>query len=109
MTPSATLSPPSAPSSAEAPPKQSKSGLTSDEARSRLQRSGPNSMPDTSAHPIRSALSKFWAPVPWMLEAVIVIEIGLHDYVEAAVIAVLLVFNAGLSFFQESHAQATLT
>jgi H+-transporting ATPase len=65
-------------------------------------------MPDTSAHPIRSALSKFWAPVPWMLEAVIVIELGLHDYVEASVIAVLLVFNAALSFFQESHAQATL-
>jgi H+-transporting ATPase len=66
-------------------------------------------MPDTSAHPIRSALSKFWAPVPWMLEAVIIIELGLRDYVEAVVIAVLLVFNAGLSFFQESHAQATLT
>jgi H+-transporting ATPase len=66
-------------------------------------------MPDTSAHPIRSALSKFWAPVPWMLETVIVIELGLHDYVEAAVIAVLLIFNAALSFFRESHAQATLT
>jgi H+-transporting ATPase len=66
-------------------------------------------MPDTSAHLIRSALSKFWAPVPWMLEAVIAIELGLHDYVEASVIAVLLVFNAALSFFQESHAQATLT
>jgi H+-transporting ATPase len=66
-------------------------------------------MPDTSAHLMRSALSKFWAPVPWMLEAVIIIELGLHEYVEASVIAVLLVFNAALSFFQESHAQATLT
>jgi H+-transporting ATPase len=66
-------------------------------------------MPDTSAHLLRSALSKFWAPVPWMLEAVIIVELGLRDYVEASVIAVLLVFNAALSFFQESHAQATLT
>jgi len=66
-------------------------------------------MPDISAHPIRSALSKFWTPVPWMLEAVIAMELGLHDYVEASVIAVLLVFNAILSFLQESHAQATLT
>jgi H+-transporting ATPase len=85
------------------------SGLTSKEAQSRLQRLGPNSLPDASAHLIRSALGKFWAPVPWMLEAVILIEIGLGDHVEAAVIAVLLVFNAALSFFQESHAQATLT
>ena len=59
------------------------SGLSGAEARSRLARFGPNSMPDTSAHLIRSALSKFWAPVPWMLEAVIVIELTLHDYVEA--------------------------
>ena len=84
-------------------------GLSSDEALGRLRESGPNSMPDTSAHPIRSVLGKFWAPVPWMLEAVIVIEFLLHDYAEAAVISVLLIFNAALSFFQESHAQATLT
>jgi H+-transporting ATPase len=85
------------------------SGLSSAEALRRLEASGPNAMPDTSVHLLRSALGKFWAPVPWMLEAVIVIELGLHDYVEAVVIAVLLVFNAALSFFQESHAQATLT
>ena len=89
-------------------PSTSSAGLSSDEALSRLRKSGPNSMPDTSAHPIRSALGKFWAPVPWMLEAVILIELGLHDYMEASVIAVLLIFNAALSFFQESHAQATL-
>ena len=65
-------------------------------------------MPDASVHPIRSALGKFWAPVPWMLEIVIVVELVLRDYVEAAVIAVLLIFNAVLSFLQQSHAQATL-
>jgi H+-transporting ATPase len=66
-------------------------------------------MPDASVHPIRSALGKFWAPVPWMLELVIVVELVLRDYVEAAVIAVLLIFNAVLSFLQQGHAQATLT
>jgi len=65
-------------------------------------------MPDSSAHPLRSALSKFWTPVPWMLEAAIVLELALGKYVEAAVIAALLVFNAALGFFQESRAQATL-
>ena len=84
------------------------SGLSSSEANSRLQQFGPNSIPDTSVHPIRSALGKFWAPVPWMLELVIVIELGLHEDVEASVIAVLLIFNAALSFFQESRAKATL-
>jgi len=84
------------------------SGLTSDVARSRLQKDGPNSMPDTSVHPLRNALAKFWAPVPWLLEASIVLELVLHKYAEAAIIAGLLVFNAMLAYFQESHAQATL-
>jgi H+-transporting ATPase len=83
-------------------------GLTSDEARTRLEKDGPNAMPDTSAHPLRNALAKFWAPVPWLLEASIVLELALHKYYEAAVIAALLIFNAALAYFQESRAQATL-
>jgi H+-transporting ATPase len=65
-------------------------------------------MPDTSVHPLRNALAKFWAPVPWLLEASIALELVLHKYYEAAVIAALLVFNAALSYFQEGRAQATL-
>jgi H+-transporting ATPase len=84
------------------------SGLTSEEARRRLEKVGPNTMPDTALHPLRRALEKFWAPVPWMLEAAIVLELVLGKYVEAAIIAVLLVFNAALGLFQESRAQATL-
>jgi H+-transporting ATPase len=83
-------------------------GLSSDEARTRLEKDGPNAMPDTSAHPLRNALAKFWAPVPWLLEASVVLELALHKYYEAAVIAALLVFNAALAYFQESRAQATL-
>jgi len=83
-------------------------GLTSDEARARLAKDGPNAMPDTSAHPLRNAIAKFWAPVPWLLEASIVLELVLHKYYEAAVIAALLIFNAALAYFQEGRAQATL-
>ena len=46
-------------------------GLTSDDARHRLDKFGPNAVPDTALHPLRRALTKFWAPVPWMLEAAI--------------------------------------
>lgn len=83
-------------------------GLTSDEALRRLEQFGPNTTPDTSMHPFRIALEKFWAPVPWMLEAAIVLEITLGKFVEASIIAALLVFNAVLGLFQESRAQATL-
>jgi H+-transporting ATPase len=65
-------------------------------------------MPDANQHPLRMALEKLWAPVPWMLEAAIVLQLALGKYIEAAIIAGLLAFNAGLGWFQESRAQATL-
>jgi H+-transporting ATPase len=83
-------------------------GLTSEEVRARLAKYGPNAIPDTTLRPWRMALAKFWAPVPWMLEAAIILQAVLHEYIEAAVIAGLLVFNAALGFFQEGRAQATL-
>ena len=83
-------------------------GLTSAEAGKRLEKFGPNAVSDTTLHPLRRALTKFWAPVPWMLEAAFLLEITLDKYVEAAIIAGLLVFNAALGFLQEGRAQATL-
>jgi H+-transporting ATPase len=79
-----------------------------DEAHQRYEKFGPNTLPDTSVHPFRRALEKFWAPVPWMLEVAIALELMLGKYVEAAIIASLLVFNAALGLLQESRAQATL-
>jgi len=89
-------------------PQTSAKGLTSNVAQSRLQKDGPNAMPDTSIHPLQNALSKFWAPVPWLLEASIILQLVLHKYFEAGIIGVLLVFNATLAYLQEGRAQATL-
>jgi H+-transporting ATPase len=65
-------------------------------------------MPDTAENPLRRALTKFWSPIPWMLEAATILELVLGKYVEAVIIVVLLLFNAALGFFQEGRAQATL-
>jgi len=65
-------------------------------------------MPDTTENPLRRALTKFWTPIPWMLEAATILELVLGKYVEAGIIAVLLLFNAALGFFQEGRAQTTL-
>jgi len=83
-------------------------GLTTAEAQQRQARDGLNAIVDVSQHPVWRAIQKLWAPVPWMLEAAILIQLGLGDYVEAGVVAVLLLFNAALGFFQEGRAQATL-
>ncbi|MDF2114628.1 HAD-IC family P-type ATPase [Roseiarcaceae bacterium H3SJ34-1] len=83
-------------------------GLSSAAARRRLDEFGPNATPETSQHPLRAALGKFIAPVPCLLEAAIVLQLFLGEYIEAVIIAVLLVFNAALGLFQEGRAQATL-
>jgi H+-transporting ATPase len=83
-------------------------GLSSEEARARLAKSGANEVPDTAMAPWRRAIAKFWAPVPWMLEAAVVLQLALHEYAEAAVILALLVFNAALGYTNEGRAQATL-
>jgi H+-transporting ATPase len=83
-------------------------GLTSAEAAKRLAADGPNAVADTSVNPIRDMIGKFWAPVPWLLEAAVALQLVLHDYTEAAVVFGLLVFNALLGYLQSSRSQATL-
>lgn len=83
-------------------------GLTRDEARRRFAQYGPNAVPETEPSPWLRALGKFWAPIPWMLEAAVLLQFMLHEYLEAAVIAVLLLFNGGLGMFKEGRARATL-
>jgi H+-transporting ATPase len=84
------------------------SGLTTQEAAELVAKFGPNSVAEEREHPLRVLWSKFWAAVPWMLEAAVLLEILLHKKIEAAVIAGLVVFNAGLSFLQERNAQGAL-
>jgi H+-transporting ATPase len=98
----------SVPPSGESKPEKPSNGLTSDEVSVRLKADGLNAMPDVSVRPFINLLSKFWAPIPWLLEASLILEVGLHKYFEAAVIAGLLIFNATLAFVQEGRAQATL-
>ena len=83
-------------------------GLTRDEAASRLRQFGPNSVQEAKPHLFLAIAQKFWAPVPWMLEVTILLEVILGKRPEAIIIGVLLVFNAGLGFVQEHRAQNAL-
>jgi H+-transporting ATPase len=87
--------------------KQSK-GLTTEQARERLARFGPNAVAEERPSFILALLGKFWAPVPWMLEATVALELILAKNAEAAIIAALLVFNAIVSLLQENRAQGAL-
>jgi len=83
-------------------------GLSAAEAERRLAQFGLNEVAEEKPHPLLALLRKFWSPVPWMLEATIVLQLVLGKPDEAAVIAVLLVVNAVLGYLQEGRANKAL-
>ncbi len=90
------------------PPCSGAPGLTAAEARARLAQFGPNAVREEQPHPLRQFLRRFWAPIPWLLEATVVIQLFLGERVEAGIIAGLLVVNAVLGFLQDGKAQKAL-
>jgi H+-transporting ATPase len=92
----------------DASPVEEPVGLTTADAEGRLRQHGPNRVEEERRRPLLAFFGKFWAPVPWMLEATIVLEILVHKRDEAIIIATLLVFNAVLSFVQENQANRAL-
>ncbi len=83
-------------------------GLTSAEAARRMAESGANVVTDKAPPRWRAFADKFWAPVPWMLEAALLLQLVLGAYVEAAMVGALLLFNATLAFVQQGRAGAAL-
>ncbi len=83
-------------------------GLTTEEAHRRRAEFGPNAVSEAVQPRWRTYLAKFWSPIAWLLEIAMLAEIGLGKYVEAAVIAGLLLFNATLGLVQEGRAGAAL-
>jgi len=83
-------------------------GLSGTVVQQRLAQYGPNAIAEKSIPLWRQLVVKFWAPVSWMLEAVIVLQLVLGRHLEALVITALLVFNAMVAFLQERRAKDAL-
>ena len=83
-------------------------GLTRAEAETRFRQYGPNTVREAKPHRFLAIAKKFWAPVPWMLEVTIILELILGKRPESIIIGFLLIFNAGLGFVQENRAQNAL-
>jgi len=90
------------------PPADRSQGLSDGEVQKRRAQYGANTIAEKLIPLWRGILAKFWAPVPWMLEAVIALQMVLGRRLEALVIAVLLVFNAMVAFLQERRAKDAL-
>jgi H+-transporting ATPase len=83
-------------------------GLATAEARRRLGEYGANTVIKKPSPRWQVFLAKFWSPIAWMLEAAIILQLWVTQYIEAGVIGGLLLFNATLGFIQEGRAEAAL-
>ncbi|MHB1593625.1 MAG: plasma-membrane proton-efflux P-type ATPase [Streptosporangiaceae bacterium] len=84
-------------------------GLTDAQAAERLARFGPNALPAEHRHLVRKLAAKLTGPVPYLLEAAIVLEVLAGKVTEAIIVAALVVFNGILSFVQEGRAANALS
>ena len=82
----------------------SPSGLTQAEAEQRLARYGPNEISETKANPLLKFLSYFWGPIPWMIEAAVVLSAAARHWPDFGIILVLLLANAVVGFWEEYQA-----
>jgi H+-transporting ATPase len=79
-------------------------GLDAAEARSRLQKLGPNELPKHRVNPVLRFLASFWGPIPWMIELAAILSAVLGRWEDFAIISVLLFTNAGVGFWEEYRA-----
>jgi H+-transporting ATPase len=83
-------------------------GLSETEAKERLGKAGYNEIREEPPSPVRGILKRLWGPIPWMLEAALVLELLLGKVTEPAMIAAWLLFSAVVGGVQEQRAHKVL-
>ncbi len=83
-------------------------GLSAGEAAQRLQRFGPNSLPQPRSSLLGKLLHYFWGPIPWMIEAAALLSALVGHWADLGIIVALLLFNAAVGFWQEYKASNAL-
>lgn len=61
---------------------------------------GANTVPEQRSGVLARVAGGLWAPVPWMLEATIVLEALLGKWLDAGIVAAVLVLNAAVGLIQ---------
>jgi H+-transporting ATPase len=81
----------------------SPNGLTQAEAAKRLTQYGPNEIEEEKTNPLLKFLSYFWGPIPWMIEAAVILSGVVRHWPDFGIILVLLVANAVVGFWEAGH------
>jgi H+-transporting ATPase len=84
--------------------KSSKDGLAQADAAKLLVQIGPNEITEQKTNELLKFLSYFWGPIPWMIEAAVVLSAVARHWPDFGIILLLLVANAVVGFWEEHQA-----
>ena len=79
-------------------------GLSQAEAQKRLTQYGPNEIEEKKTNPFLKFLTYFWGPIPWMIEAAVILSGIVRHWLDFFIILLLLVSNAVVGFWEEHQA-----
>lgn len=79
-------------------------GLSGAEAAARLERYGANALKEERRNALIELLSHFWAPIPWMIEAAVVLTALTARWADFGIILALLLLNGLVGFWEEHQA-----
>jgi H+-transporting ATPase len=79
-------------------------GLSQAEAQKRLTQYGPNEIEEKKTNELLKFLSYFWGPIPWMIEAAVILSAVARHWPDFGIILVLLLANAAVGFWEEHQA-----
>ena len=84
--------------------RSSPDGLTQAEAQKRLTQYGPNEIEERKTNPFLKFLTYFWGPIPWMIEAAVILSAVARHWPDFVIILLLLIANAVVGFWEEHQA-----
>jgi H+-transporting ATPase len=79
-------------------------GLSQAEAQKRLTQYGPNEIAEQKTNEILKFLTYFWGPIPWMIEAAVILSGIVRHWLDFFIILLLLGSNAVVGFWEEHQA-----
>ncbi len=83
-------------------------GISQAEAEKRLVEYGPNELEEKKINPIFKFLSYFWGPIPWMIEAAVILSGLVRHWPDFFIILLLLIANAVVGFWEEYQAGSAI-
>jgi H+-transporting ATPase len=79
-------------------------GLSEAEAQKRLTQYGPNEITVKKTNEVLKFLSYFWGPIPWMIEAAVILSGVVRHWLDFFIILLLLASNAVVGYWEEHQA-----